>query len=169
MAKRTKSAKKPKLGKRLKSEAGDDIMRITLHLPYELVRRSTLWGKEQTPAMDFDEIVIGALDAYVPMPSGVVVVQTPGQGAGGVYEGPAAHASAHDRERARTRYGARGVSKEEDVTASLTLRAALSCIRRSGSAFSRRQTSAPDSAARLCRSSRRRRQRQAAVQPSANA
>jgi hypothetical protein len=79
MAKRTKSAKKPKLGKRLKSEAGDEIMRITLHLPYELVRRSALWGKEQEPQMDFDEIVIGALDAYVPMPSGVVVVKTPGQ------------------------------------------------------------------------------------------
>ena len=79
MAKRAKPAKKPKLGKRLTSEAGDDIMRITLHLPYELVRRSTLWGKEQAPKMDFDEIVIGALDAYVPMPSGVVVVQTPGQ------------------------------------------------------------------------------------------
>jgi hypothetical protein len=79
MAKRTKSAKKPKLGKRLKSDAGDDIMRITLHLPYELVRRSTLWGKEQAPKMDFDEIVIGALDAYVPMPSGVAIVKTPGQ------------------------------------------------------------------------------------------
>ncbi len=76
MAKRTKRAK---LGKRMKSDAGDEIMRITLHLPYELVRRSTLWGKEQAPTMDFDEIVIGALDAYVPMPSGVVVVKAPGQ------------------------------------------------------------------------------------------
>jgi hypothetical protein len=79
MAKRTKSARKPKLGKRLTSDAGDEIMRITLHLPYELVRRSTLWGKEQAPTMDFDAIVIGALDAYVPMPSAVVVVKTPGQ------------------------------------------------------------------------------------------